>query len=412
MENNISILENEVGIPRREIVYFVVDSKLKTEGDKSHDLDDLKDSGYQDLTTFIQRRLKPSKDRNIASLAIRRSRIQLEIVRSELEQRQRILDSDSEEKIKALDDEIEAASRSIRDWESGKALSLIQEFTLEMNTINSDIQTRLSLEIRPGGNISEFCNSALLDASGKVSANEIYASLPHLIEEVRARCSEALLKSCETLQGKSQKLLAALAEKAGAQLSHQLSVQAVGKTLGGYVESSLRDIMEKARDHKVFETMRTGLMGGGAGIAIASVAGGIVGSVIPFVGTVIGSTVGMLIAGAWGGAVACDLKAEKDKELARREVMAVIDRELSNILAEATAELNKATFVLRTKADEAIRQIIRQAKDRFASQRADLQKRRNADHKTLEDERLRVQKQSKEMGQISAQLDRFSQEIA
>ncbi len=417
MENNISILENEVGIPKNEIAYFVVDSKLKTEGDKSpdksqDDLDDLKDSGYPELASFIQRRLKPRKDHNIASLSIQRSRSKIENIRSELEQRKQILDSDSEEKFKALDDKIEAANQSLKEWETGKAMSLIQEFNLEMNNINTDTQTHLGLEIRPGGSISEFCNSGLLNAAGKASANEIYAVAPHLIEEVRAKCSEALLRSSESLQNKSQKLLAALAEKVGAQLSHQLSAETAAKPLSGNVESSLRDMVEKANDQKIFDMMRTSLMGGGVAGNLGAIAGAIVGSVIPFIGTVIGSSVGGLIAGAWGGAMACSLKAEKDKELARREVMAVIDRELSNILAQASSELNKVNFALRTKAEEAIRQIISQTRERLARQRTDLQKRRNADQKTLKEQSDRLEKQMKELAQISSQLDSYGKEIS
>jgi hypothetical protein len=411
MGNNISILEKEVGIPAPEIAYFAVDSKLKSEGDLSRDLDDLKDSGYPELTSFIQRKLKPSKDRNIASLAIRRSRTQLEIIRSELAQQQRILDSDNDEKIKALDEEIQAIGSKIKEWESTKAVSLIQEFGQEMNTINLDVQTQLRLAIQPGGLISEFCNSSLLKASVDVSSNEIYACAPHILEDVRAKCSEALLVSSGTLQDKSQKLLESLALKAGLQLDNELSIQLVGKPLGGYVESSLRDMIEKSQDQKVFETMRTGLMGGGAGVAIASIAGGVLGSVIPVVGTVIGSTIGVMIAGAWGGKLACDIKSDKDKEMARREVMSVIDKELTNILAEATAELNKATFTLRGKAEEAMRMIIAQAKERLASQRSTLQKRRNADHKTLTDARLKYDRQLKELEQITTQLDHREKEI-
>ena len=153
-------------------------------------------------------------------------------------------------------------------------------------------------------------------------------------------------------------------------------------------------------------------MGGGVAGNLGAIAGAIVGSVIPFIGTVIGSSVGGLIAGAWGGAMACSLKAEKDKELARREVMAVIDRELSNILAQASSELNKVNFALRTKAEEAIRQIISQTRERLARQRTDLQKRRNADQKTLKEQSDRLEKQMKEFAQISSQLDSYGKEIS
>jgi hypothetical protein len=417
MENNISILENEVGIPKNEIAYFVVDSKLKTEGDKSpdkseDDLNDLKDSGYPELASYIQKRLKPRKDHNIASLAIQRSRSKTENIRAELAQRKKILDSDSEEKLKALDDEIELASHSLKEWETGKAMSLIQEFNLEMNNINADTQTQLSLEIRPGGVISEFCNSALLNAAGEASANEIYALSPHLIEEVRARASEMLLKSCEGLQAKSEKLLTALAEKAGDQLSHQFSFQAVGKDLGGYVESSLRDIMDKSQKQNTYGPIAIVLGGGVTGGMIGGVIGASIGSMIPVVGTLIGGVIGKMIGGAWGGVEAYKFRSDKERESARREVMAVIDKELSNILAEATAELNKATFILRTKSEEAIRQIINQTRDRLTRQRTDLQKRRNADQKTLKEQSDRLEKQMKELAQISSQLDSYGKEIS
>ncbi|WP_461783987.1 dynamin family protein [Prosthecobacter sp.] len=417
MENNISILENEVGIPKNEIAYFVVDSKLKTEGDKSSDkskddLDDLKISGYPELASFIQRGLKPRKDHNIGTLAIQRSRLKTENIRAELEQRMQILDSDSEEKIKALDDEIELASHRLKEWETGKAMSLIQEFTLEMNNINSDTQTHLSLEIRPGGVISDFCNSALLNVAEKASANGIYASSQQLIEEVRARCSEMLLKSCEGLQAKSEKLLTALAEKAGDQLSHQFLFQANGKDLGRYVESSLRDIMDKSQHQNIYGWVTIAVGGGVTGGMIGGVIGASIGSMIPVVGTLVGGVIGKIIGGAWGASSAYKYKSDKERESARREVMAVIDKELSNILAVAIAELNKATFTLRTNAEEAIRKIINQTRDRFTRQRADLQKRRNADQKTLKEQKDRLEKQLKELAQISSRLDKQLKELA
>lgn len=195
-------------------------------------------------------------------------------------------------------------------------------------------------------------------------------------QEVRARASEALLRSSERLQDCSQRLVEALAKKAGAQLSFQLTTQVVAKPLEGFGESTLRDLVAKSQDTNFFETARTSIYGGGAGVAIASVVGGIVGSVIPVVGTIVGSSVGMMLAGIWGGTLACEIKETKDKEMARREVLGAIDRDLGNMQTTAVTELNKATFLLRTKADDALRSIISDARQKFADQRAALLSRR------------------------------------
>ncbi len=411
MENNISILENQVGISRSEIRYFVLDSRLKMDADESHDLDDLNDSGYPALMAYIQNRLKPDKDRNIALVGLRRSRNKLEVVRVSLQQKRRILESDSEDKIKSVTSELNVAEQGLRSWESDQARALIQEFQLAMNEINADVQTELGRHIKPSGQISEFMNEALLNASGAVSASEIYASAPILSQEARARASEALLRSSEMLQERAQKLVEALAQKAGAQLSMQLTTQVVAKPLEGFGESTLRDLVAKSQDTNYFETARTSLYGGGAGIAIASVVGAVVGSVIPVVGTAIGSYVGVIIAGAWGGFLACNIKDTKDKEMARREVLGAIDRDLGNIQTTAITELNKATFALRTKADDALRSIISDVRKKFADQRSALQARKNADQKTIQKERLILESLEREMKDVEQQQASIEQTL-
>jgi hypothetical protein len=324
-------------------------------------------------------------------------------VRGSLQQKRRILESDSEEKIKLVTSELNAAEQGLRSWESDQARALIQEFQLAMNEINADVQTELGRHIKPSGQISEMMNEALLNASGTASASEIYASAPILSQEARARASEALLRSSEMLQEHTQKLVEALAQKAGAQLSLQLTTQVVAKPLEGFGESTLRDLVAKSQDTNFFETARTSLYGGGAGVAIASVVGGLVGSVIPIVGTVVGSSVGMMLAGAWGGFWACDIKETKDKEMARREVLGAIDRDLGNIQTTAITELNKATFVLRTKADDALRSIISDVRQKFGAQRSALQARKNADQKTIRKERQVLEGLEREFKDVDQQ---------
>ncbi len=411
MENNLSILENEVGIPKSEIRYFVLDSRLKSEGDANHDLDDLNDSGYPALTAYIHRKLKPSKDRNIATLAIRRCRAKMACIQENLKSRRSIFESDSDEKIRALDAQLESVSNGLQEWEADKARELIQEFQLEMNATNADAQAQLGLELRPGGRISELAHSHLIAISGEKSVSDIYGSAAPMLQEVRAQCSEALLRCSEALRSKAESLVAALAEKAGSQLTRKLSIELVGRPLESTGDSSLRLLAEKAQNTTYFATVTTAMKGGGVGVGVASIIGGAIGSIVPVFGTIVGSTAGVLLAGVWGSIIACADQERRDKEMARREVLALVDRELGNMLSLATSELNKATFILRTKADDFMREIISQVKSNLARQKSELQKRKMLDQTQLAEEKTKLEALEKELQAVGKLLQSFELEL-
>jgi hypothetical protein len=89
--------------------------------------------------------------------------------------------------------------------------------------------------------------------------------------------------------------------------------------------------------------------------------------------------------------------------MARREVLGAIDRDLGNIQTTAITELNKATFVLRTKADDALRSIISDVRQKFGAQRSALQARKNADQKTIRKERQVLEGLEREFKDVDQQ---------
>jgi hypothetical protein len=89
--------------------------------------------------------------------------------------------------------------------------------------------------------------------------------------------------------------------------------------------------------------------------------------------------------------------------MARREVLGAIDRDLGNIQTTAVTELNKATFALRTKADDALRSIISDVRQKFADQRSALQARKNTDQKTIQKERQALDSLEREFKDVDQQ---------
>ena len=110
MDNNVSILKAEVGIPEKDIRYFVVSSKLRLDAARTRDQDDLEDSGFLPVLQLLNVELKDRKDRNLAAVALDRSGAKIAALGQELQRQEEILGADSAEKIGKLDQELEQVS--------------------------------------------------------------------------------------------------------------------------------------------------------------------------------------------------------------------------------------------------------------------------------------------------------------
>jgi hypothetical protein len=392
MENNISILTDQAGFSKEEIRYFVVDSNLKLAADETKNMEDLQDSGFIPLMAYLNNDLKPARVYNIANVGFRRCYNKFIEIRACVQQQRSILDAETVEKQQAILEELNSAESSINDWNSNIRPQLVREFQVQVQAIQNDINTVVSDKFRQGGELSEAAGRTLAGYATK-GPEIIYKSAQPLAEEVRAKASEVLLQISNDLETRMTALLEALARKIDGSIN--LSNEFVGRSRMEtkqihYGETQLRELVKKGEDQRHFEKVRTFVYGGMAGVTIASIAGGIVGSVVPVVGTMIGSTIGMLIAGAWGGKEATSIVRSKEAAAARQSVHAFIEKDLSSIHVQVQDGFNKAFTSLRFQADEALAAKIKNFMSQLAADRNLLMQRGKASADEIAKEKQRI----------------------
>ncbi len=403
MENNISILVDKVGIPKEEIRYFIIDSKLKREADENKDIEDLKDSGFPPLQAYINTVLKPARERNVAVMGIRRAASKLAQLQSEVNARKLILEASTAEQQQELRTKLQEAQEAITEWNENIRPSLVKEFQLAVQDINSDLTGKVTMELRPGGRISERTQSFLNQQTQSANPEDIYAMVGPLVQQTRAEASETMLTISDELKDRFSRLVEALAIKSGASLPNTsllvLSDTDMQTTIE-FSDASLRELAAKAGEGHFFERTRTALYGGMAGATI----GGIIGSVIPVVGTILGSTVGMMIAGAWGGHQALEMTRTQQSSVARQQVLAAIDKDLAGIHAQTLSGLNKAFGSLRIHAEGILAEMVKESMRKLSSQRAELEQRSKATSPEIQTKRH-------ELKSLTAAVDALGREL-
>ena len=406
MENNIGILTEQAGFRREDIRYFVVDSNLKADADKAKSLENLQDSGFAPLMQFLTGDLKRRKDLNLATVGLSRATMKLGGIKARVAGRREILLADTAEKQKTLVEEAQKAEQALQDWVATTRGPLLTEFQQALSTDISGVHADLQLDLRPSGRIADAAASKV-DAAikgGSVDAQKLYESAPQLVQDARAAASESLIRHMRDLESRVSKLLAALSNKAGAQLVTRLSSEKASKTFADTGVLSLAEIRLAPPDHDLFAKLRTGLMGAGIGFAAATYVGMAIGSVIPVVGTIIGGLAGHLIAAVWGGAKAFEHIEKQEMSVARREVLGAVDKDLGNMMVVANAEFSKTTRAIEAKSRDAIQEIIGQNQKRLTEQKKALQARAKSDRAELAEEEKVVCALEKNITEIEQQI--------
>jgi len=406
MENNISILTEKVGIPKDEIRYFVVDSNLKMAADAGKNLEDLKDSGFLPLTAYLNNVLKPSRNRNIATVGLRRASTKLAEIRSVVEKQKLVLDADTAEKQATLSEELKQAEARLNTWNNETRPQLVREFQIQVQTIQTEITATVREKLRPGGAISEEIGG-ILNQTKTMHPEEIYKMASPLASDARSKASELMLYISQDLESRFVALIEALAKKAGAGIaaaSFKSDPSEQELTVIHYADTQLKELVARGEESRFFEKTRTGLYGGMAGVAIASVAGGIIGSVVPVVGTVIGSTVGMLIAGAWGSYQAAEIVRSKESAAARHSVHMFIEKDLASISSQVETGFNKAFNTLRLQAEDALGEMVKTSISQLSTARVDLKNRVRATALEISESRQKVQA-------VDGQIEGLRQEL-
>jgi len=402
MSNNLEILQREAGIPKERINYFIVDSKMKLDADEARSSDDLADSGFCPLMLFLNNTLRKNHEQKVGRLAIERSSAKLAVCDSELSARRTVLDAGTKEEMDQVEEAIRKQRDDLKRWDRDTKPRIVADFQKGLSALRRSALEKVAA-FRPGGPFHQEAEAAIFGAPDVATIqtllNAASSNLPAVV-------SKACLATGEEITNGVKDLVEKLAVEAGSTQAEAFSLHIPGAAKGdiSVITDALRRLAERDRAGQTFDTMRTVAYGGLAGGTIAMCIGGILGSVVPVVGTMIGSTIGLMVASAWGAKASFDMKREQELEAVRREASAALSQSLAGTHYEAQKALDRVFDEVQTAATDGLQRIVRDATDRLGSQNEELQKRRQSSQADVARKRQELTVLTKEAESIRAAL--------
>lgn len=412
MANNLSILRAKVGIEDKELQYFVVDSKLKMEADQNRDTDDLKDSGFGPLMSFLNNTLRNRQELHIAQMAIRRTLARVLPLAQTLGSRKAVLDADTQEKRAALGLEIESAQKRLYEWERESKPQIHEQFKRGMLALNQQALEDLS-PLQPSGTIYSEFSQEILDAA---DVDHLKLLLSQVHADLAALTSQACIQICDRAKNGATSLLESLTRDVATSMTHgsscELTLSTVDLTKIWVNTDKLANVINKDTDGGFFENARTSLYGGMAGVAIAGVVGGIIGSVIPVVGTIAGSWLGMTVAGLWGGSAAVAINTTHKLDALKQQADNALQQALSTAYQSSTKQVNRLLSELQMEASSVLQRVLDAVRKDLESKQVDINQRQKATLEQVKTGQKDVAELSQELQAIQKSLTAFRAAVA
>ena len=376
MANNLDILHNQVGLSKEDVAYFIVDSNLKIEADRDRNHDDLNDSGFGPLMSYLNNTLRKNQETNVAKAALARTLPRLLALETTLEDRKITLGADTTEKRTKLEKELSDLQKQLSEWEKSSKPRILEEFRKGLTSLTRQAQEALR-PLQPGGPIqSEFEH----EIEKAADTNQVKLLLTQVQTDLSALTSAACLKICDQARNGVTTLLETLTKDVVGTMEgrHELSLALIDPDKLWVNTSSIDRAIARETEAGFFEGARTSVYGGMAGMAIVGVIGGLVGSVIPVVGTIAGSWVAMAVAGCWGGYVATDLVDNQKLEGFKRDCYAALQQSLATAHQSATSQVNILVADMQSEAQSLLQKMMIQANENLRQRQNELLQRQKA----------------------------------
>jgi hypothetical protein len=400
MENNLSILRDNLQIAKKDLTYFVVDSKLKLLADTRKQTDLLDQSGFPILMTYLNNNLRKMQEFNVGRTAIRRSMARIITLTQTLDSRKKLLDADTLEKRQSITLEIEVAKKLLQDWERESKPRILDQFRKGMTSLNQRALDELS-PLQPLGTIFSEFSFILREATSVELLKQLLAQVQN---DLAALASKACLNICEMTQKDATNLIESLTRDVAATMIQSSELRIGRETQQPseiYVNTDMLELLigkeTDAPDYKAIA--RSGL----TAYAVASTVGGIFGSVVPVAGTVIGSCMAAAAVTWW---VKSDLDERKTKELESliQQACGALQAALTTAYQSSSRHVNRMISALQTEATDALQNIIKSVQADFENKQAELDQRKKA---TIEE----VKQGQQELAKISLELQSIQKSL-
>jgi GTP-binding protein EngB required for normal cell division/outer membrane lipoprotein SlyB len=388
MENNLKILREQVGIPENELSYFIIDSKLKMSADQDKDLENLEDSGFIPLMGYLNNTLRRNQETNVARAGLARTFSKLLPLKQEIADRLRLLDADSAEQRAEIDLELKKAQQQLQEWEATKKPEVLDRFKKGITALSYKAQDDLSV-LQPG-------HGLCVESAEIIWAAENADAVCDLLTQVEGNLQAAASSVCIDIAEKAQEDVGALLVDLMGEVIPTSIVRSDQTELIAHQSatnqlqvntSTIQKLTTRQIEGSFFEAARTGLYGGMAGAAIVSVVGGFVGSVIPIVGTIAGSWLGMTIAGLWGSHQAVTLNTKQKLEALKLQADSGLQQAFASAYQVAFVEIKRFLAKIQAEATKTIQKTLNEANANLALRRQEVARRAQESQKEISEKR-------------------------
>ena len=409
MANNLSILENEVGLAREKIAYFIVDSNLKQGADSSHDRDDLEDSGFLPLMAYLNNTLRKNQEAHVAGGALTKTKAKLVSIAAALDQQQQVLEADTDEKRKALDRQTADLQQRLVEWERDAKPRVLDDLRKGLSRLTREAQEKLT-PLRPGGDIQVEFERMIEEAPDVATVQEL---MNRIESDLAAATSKVCIQIAEHAKAGTNQLLQELQSDMITSFSESCSLQ-LSETDNANLQvntSAIARVVGKDTSDGFFADARTLLYGGMAGGGIARVIGGTIGSVIPVVGTIAGSWVGLTLAGLWGGRAALKITTTQKLDALKRESYAALQQAMASASQAASTQINNLMSEIQMEATSFFSRMITRSSEDLTKKRQELAERQKATQKEILERKKKHSCFSSELDQVTQTLKDFQASI-
>lgn len=391
MRNNLDVLSRSLRCDATKLPYFMVDSTVRHTADEGKNKELLMLSGFPGLLSYVNQRLLPAKRTILAEQAVLAAAPILQNLKNIVSQRETCVNADTDEKRKAAEDALRDAQQALSDWEGKEKGQLLRTLGSGLDGIRREALQTLS-KCRPNGEVQAEMEAMLQQADSKDAVAELLQRLGTNMSEYASKClNEAALY----MKSKTESLLTDLSVSYSrpGELSRELAQGApdVNCSKIGYL------IQDIANSSSLFANSRAMVYGASAGGIIAATVGGIIGSVFPVVGTIIGSNIGLAVAALWGGREGYRIQAEQELKSIKQQACNAISAALADMYNKMLANFEQIHASIKDAVQDAIAAALADKSADLKREMQDIQNRAKTDAETLA-------KQRKELEALKQQL--------
>lgn len=391
-KNNRNILLTRGGIPADKLRYFAVDAHLKHEADENKDPEDLKDSGFIQLTRFINNEIIPNTRRTIMKNALLVALPKYDWVKDHILQTEKIYNADAQEKLTSIKEGLTKAENDLRQWQS--CLPKLQDkFQDGIRQLKEDAQNYLK-NYRPYGPWHMELEQKIHDAPDITALLEYINKIADQLPDFFAKLEYEV---CDEMQTELVQLMKRLADDNisinSVSVNHSPEKNDVFANTAGLKRAGEQNAPKGVLD---FNNLRNGMYGGLAGGTMASFVGGIIGSIVPGLGTAIGAATGYLIGSVFGAQKSWKLKKEQDLERAKNQAAAGLNKAVSTAYQSVSDNIQKILNDVQDKTVKSLKEALASRRDELTARREKIVERQMISAKDLREERKELDQWKKE----------------